>query len=130
MTQISFDSLKPTYKITKPIRLIELFAGIGAQAKALENLGVDFEHYRICEFDKFAVQSYNAIHGTDFSTSDITRIGGGRFRNCRCRQVHLHNDLLVPLSRLIYLRQAKRNEQRRKYSKRSVVGSQTVTQRG
>lgn len=40
MTQISFDSLKPTYKITKPIRLIELFAGIGAQAKALENLSV------------------------------------------------------------------------------------------
>lgn len=76
MTQISFDSLKPKYQITKPIRLIELFAGIGAQAKALENLGVDFEHYRICEFDKFAVQSYNAIHGTDFATSDITRIGG------------------------------------------------------
>lgn len=38
MTQISFDSLKPTYQITKPIRLIELFAGIGAQAKALEDL--------------------------------------------------------------------------------------------
>lgn len=76
MTQMSFDSLKPEYKITKPIRLIELFAGIGAQAKALENLGVDFEHYRICEFDKYAVKSYNAIHGTDFATSDITKIGG------------------------------------------------------
>ena len=76
MTQMSFDSLKPEYKITKPIRLIELFAGIGAQAKALENLGVDFEHYRICEFDKYAVKSYNAIHGTDFTTSDITTIGG------------------------------------------------------
>lgn len=76
MNQISFDSLKPVYKITKPIRLIELFAGIGAQAKALENLGVDFEHYRICEFDKFAVRSYNAIHGTDFITSDITALKG------------------------------------------------------
>lgn len=76
MTQMSFDSLKPTYKITKPIRLIELFAGIGAQAKALENLGIDFEHYRICEFDKFAVQSYNAIHGTEFTTSDITALKG------------------------------------------------------
>lgn len=73
---MSFDSLKPKYKITKPIRLIELFAGIGAQAKALENLGVDFEHYRICEFDKYAVKSYNAIHGMDFVTSDITKIGG------------------------------------------------------
>lgn len=72
--QISFfDGTKP-YKITKPIRLIELFAGIGAQAKALERLGVPFEHYRFCEFDKYAVQSYNAIHGTDFKPSDITKI--------------------------------------------------------
>lgn len=68
-----FDGVKPL-KIIKPLRLIELFAGIGAQAKALENLGVQFEHYRICEFDKYAVTSYNAVHGTNFSTSDITEI--------------------------------------------------------
>ena len=61
-------------KIDKPIRLIELFAGIGSQAKALTRLDADFEHYRICEFDKYAVTSYNAIHGTDFTTSDITKI--------------------------------------------------------
>lgn len=74
--QISlFDGTQPL-KIDKPIRLIELFAGIGAQAKALENLGVDFEHYRICEFDKYAVKSYNAIHGTSFETSDITTLKG------------------------------------------------------
>lgn len=68
-----FDGENPL-KITKPLRLIELFAGIGAQAKALENLGVNFEHYRICEFDKYAVASYNAVHGTNFGTSDITQI--------------------------------------------------------
>lgn len=68
-----FDGENPL-KITKPLRLIELFAGIGAQAKALENLGVNFEHYRICEFDKYAVSSYNAVHGTEFETSDITKI--------------------------------------------------------
>jgi len=61
-------------KIDKPIQLIELFAGIGSQAKALERLGANFEHYRICEFDKYAIKSYNAIHGTDFVTSDITKI--------------------------------------------------------
>ncbi len=61
-------------KIDKPIRLIELFAGIGSQAKALERLGADFEHYRICEFDKYAIKSYNAIHGTNFEISDITKI--------------------------------------------------------
>ena len=61
-------------KIDKPIRLIELFAGIGSQAKALERLGANFEHYRVCEFDKYAIKSYNAIHGTDFEISDITKI--------------------------------------------------------
>ena len=79
--QISlFDGTKP-FKITKPIRLIELFAGIGAQAKALERLQDEglctFEHYRICEFDKWAVASYNAIHGTNFEPSDIRELRGG-----------------------------------------------------
>ena len=72
--QISLFEGKNRLKIEKPIRLIELFAGIGAQAKALENLGIKFEHYRICEFDKYAVASYNAVHGTKFTTSDITKI--------------------------------------------------------
>lgn len=58
----------------KPIRLIELFAGIGSQAKALTNLGLNFEHWRVCEFDEHAVRSYNAVHGTNFVTSDITKI--------------------------------------------------------
>lgn len=72
--QISiFDGTK-RFQIDKPIRLIELFAGIGAQAKALENLGVPFEHYKICEFNEAAVVSYNAIHGTAFLPSDITKI--------------------------------------------------------
>lgn len=60
----------------KPIRLIELFAGIGSQAKALKNLGVEFEHWRVCEFDKHAINSYNAVHGTNFATSDITKLRG------------------------------------------------------
>lgn len=64
------------FKIDKPIRLIELFGGIGSQAKALENLKVNFEHYRLVEFDKYAVASYNAIHGTNFEVKDITKING------------------------------------------------------
>jgi len=38
-----FDMLYPTFKIDKPIRLIELFAGVGSQAMALRDLGVEFE---------------------------------------------------------------------------------------
>ena len=62
------------YTNNKPIRLIELFAGIGSQAKALKNLGVEFEHHVVCEFDEKAIKSYNAVHGTDFKTSDITKL--------------------------------------------------------
>lgn len=66
----------PEVKIDKPIRLIELFGGIGSQAMALRNLGADFEHYRFVEFDKYAVKSYNAIHGTEFETADIMYVHG------------------------------------------------------
>ena len=64
------------YTNNNPIRLIELFAGIGSQAKALTNLGVDFEHHVVCEFDEKAIKSYNAVHGTSFETSDITKLTG------------------------------------------------------
>lgn len=71
-----FDLTLPQIRINKPIRLIELFAGIGSQAMALRDLGANFEHYRVVEFDKYAIQSYNAIHGTKFPTMDITKING------------------------------------------------------
>ena len=65
---------KPKYIITKLIRLIEVFAGIGSQAKSLKNIGADFEHYRAIDFDKYAIKSYNAIHNTNFVPLDITKI--------------------------------------------------------
>ena len=60
----------------KPIRLIELFAGVGSQAMALRDIDADFEHYRVVEFDKYPVASYNAIHGTNFPTMNVTKIHG------------------------------------------------------
>lgn len=69
-----FSYILPKYKITKPIRLIELFAGIGSQAKALKNIGANFEHWKCIEWDKYAMASYNAVHGTNFETSDITKV--------------------------------------------------------
>ena len=72
-TQLSlFDA--PPIKVKNKVRLIELFSGIGAQAKAMERLGVPFETYRAYDIDKYAVMSYNAIHGTNFEPGDITKI--------------------------------------------------------
>ena len=66
----------PKVQIDKKIRLIELFGGIGSQAMALRDIGADFEHYRLVEFDKYACSSYNAIHGTNFETTDICNVHG------------------------------------------------------
>ena len=71
-----FDYTREQVKIDTPIRLIELFAGYGSQAMALRNLGADFEHYRVVEFDKYAMDSYNAIHGTNFDPTDINDVKG------------------------------------------------------
>ncbi len=60
-----FEMLYPTYKIDKPIRLIELFAGYGSQALALKYLGVEFEHWKICEWAIKSIQAYKDMHFLD-----------------------------------------------------------------
>lgn len=71
-----FDEEYPQYKIDKPIRLIELFAGVGSQSMAMKCLDVDFESYKAVEFDEPAIRSYNAIHETSFPTLDVTKTHG------------------------------------------------------
>lgn len=66
MNQLTiFDMLYVKYKITKPIRLIEFFAGYGSQALALKYLGVSFEHWKICEWAIKSIQAYKDIHFTN-----------------------------------------------------------------
>lgn len=71
MSQISlFDGTSPL-KITKPIRLIECFAGYGSQALSLKYLGADFEHWKIAEWAVKSIQAYKDMHfpndNTDYS---------------------------------------------------------------
>lgn len=58
------------------LKLLSLFSGIGAFEKALDNLEVDYELVAFCEFDKYAVKSYCAIHNVDESKNlgDITKV--------------------------------------------------------
>lgn len=55
------------------LRVLELFAGIGACSKALERLGIEHEIVDAVEIDKYAIKSFNAIHGTNFEPQDITK---------------------------------------------------------
>jgi DNA (cytosine-5)-methyltransferase 1 len=76
------NSQKTPLKIDKPIRLIELFAGVGAQAKALTRIGANFEHYKISEWEVNATASYRAIHcgndnadySAEFTGEELTEI--------------------------------------------------------
>lgn len=53
------------------IRVLELFGGIGACSKALKRLGIDYEIMDYVEIDKYAVASFNAMHGANFEPQDI-----------------------------------------------------------
>lgn len=66
MNYTIFDLMYPKYKIKKPIRLIEFFAGYGSQALALKYLNVPFEHYKICEWAVKSIQAYNDVHVRDY----------------------------------------------------------------
>ena len=55
------------------LKVLELFAGIGACSEALTNLGIEHEIVDAVEIDKYAICSFNAIHGTSFDAQDITK---------------------------------------------------------
>ena len=56
------------------MKVIELFAGIGSQTQALKNIGIEHEVVGIAEIDKYAVRSYEAIHGEVNNLGDICKI--------------------------------------------------------
>ncbi|MFA2603648.1 DNA cytosine methyltransferase [Bacillus cereus] len=56
------------------LRVFEAFAGVGTQSMALKRLEIDFEVVGIAEIDKFAIQSYMAIHGETKNYGDISKI--------------------------------------------------------
>src|SRR5699024_7885119 len=56
------------------LRVFEAFAGYGSQRMALRNLGIEHEVVAISEIDKFAIASYEAIHGETNNLGDISKI--------------------------------------------------------
>ena len=68
-----FEATYEAPKLPSHIRLVEFFAGIGAQAKSLEILNADFEHWKTCEWSWQSITAYNAIHmgGEVKDTSDL-----------------------------------------------------------
>lgn len=55
----------------KEYNLVELFSGIGSQAKALENLGIKVNTLGTCEWDVHAIAAYDIIHKSEVIPNDI-----------------------------------------------------------
>ena len=58
----------------EPLRVVELFSGIGAQAMALRLQGIPYKVVGTSEIDKHAMRSYEAIHGPVDQLGDITKL--------------------------------------------------------
>lgn len=74
-----FSMMYDTFKITKPIKLIELFSGYGSQALALKYLGADFKHHKIVEWAIPSIIAYADLHRNELEyygedmCSDLTK---------------------------------------------------------
>lgn len=70
--QTIFDLLYPKFKIDKPIRLIELFAGYGSTRLGWKYLGVDVESWFVSEWAVKSILAYKNLHESD-NKNDYTR---------------------------------------------------------
>ena len=66
-----FDYIYEEFKINKPIRLIEFFAGYGSQALALKYLNANFEHWLICEWAVNSIIAYASLHRNELKNYGV-----------------------------------------------------------
>lgn len=57
--------------MNKPLKILELFGGIGAPRKALENMGYDIKSIDYVEILPYAVQAYNSIFDINYKPQDV-----------------------------------------------------------
>jgi len=65
MKQLSLFDGTQRFVSDKPLRLIQLFAGYGSQALALDYLGIPFESWRISEWAINSIKAYKDLHHAD-----------------------------------------------------------------
>ena len=54
--------------------VVELFSGIGSQAKALKNIGLKINVQATCEWDIHAFIAYDAIHNNTLLDSTVAEL--------------------------------------------------------
>lgn len=66
--------------MSKKLKVVSLFSGIGAFEKGLTNLGIPFDLNGFSEIDKYAIESYCGIHSVDgsFNLGSVTDVDGSK----------------------------------------------------
>ena len=62
----------------KSYNLVELFSGIGSQAKALKNLGVEVNTLGTSEWDVHAIAAYDVIHNSPEIPTEVENMSKER----------------------------------------------------
>jgi DNA-cytosine methyltransferase len=55
------------------LKVLELFSGTGCQVQALKNIGIECVSTQ-CEIDKYAIDTYNQLHGETPNLGDIAKV--------------------------------------------------------
>ena len=58
----------------KKFKIVELFSGIGSQARALKNIGINIDVQATCEWDIHAFVAYDAIHNDEFVLDSVLQM--------------------------------------------------------
>ena len=71
--------------------IVELFSGIGSQAKALEKIGIKVKLVKTCEWDIHAMIAYEAIHENNEVDESVQKLSKSELLE-QLKQYHLSND--------------------------------------
>lgn len=71
-----FELLNDTYHLPNKVKLFETFSGIGCQRLGFKRAGIEVDMVGISEIDKYAIRSYEAIHGHTKNFGSICDIKG------------------------------------------------------
>lgn len=81
----------------KKFKIVELFSGIGSQARALENVGINIEVQAICEWDIHAFIAYDAMHKSTKILDDVEEMSKEEVFN-QLRNYTLSNNGKEPMT--------------------------------
>lgn len=81
----------------KKFKIVELFSGIGSQARALENIGINIDAQATCEWDIHAFIAYDVIHKGGGILDEVAKMSKAKILN-KLKNYTLSNNGKEPMT--------------------------------